>query len=105
MTFSVTDGICKNFCKGEFDGVMVQALKLHKGGITKHVKRNFKLDCRREGKEACEADKEKEKEKDAGSSGGGSGGDSADAGGGGGSDEAVSAIATYSSAVRTFTGI
>jgi hypothetical protein len=105
--FSVTDGICKNFCKGEFDGVMVQALKLHKGGVSKHVNRHFKLDCRRHGSETCDADKDTGKQ-DAGSKGNadsGGGGDNADAGGGssgstgGGTNSGVS---RYLSALKTF---
>lgn len=103
--FSVNDSICKNFCKGEFDGVMVQALKLKKGGITKHVERPFKLDCRDKGAETCEADKDKGSgNKDAGEDNGG-GGSNADAGGGGSNDTgAYTGIQAYNSNLRNFSG-
>lgn len=102
VKFTVDDSICKNFCKGEFEGVMVQALKLKKGGITKHVNRNFKLDCRDKGAETCEADKDKGGgKKDAGEDKGG-GGTDAGGGGSGGSEQPIGAVSTYSSLLRSF---
>jgi hypothetical protein len=100
VSFTVDDSICKNFCKGSFDGAMLAALKLKKGGITKHLKRPFKLDCTKEGAETCEKDKESTK-KDAGSDNGG-GGSSADAGGGDTGGNTNTGINNYLSAVRAF---
>jgi hypothetical protein len=99
--FTINDSICKNFCKGSFDGAMVAALKLKKGGVSKHLTRRFKLDCREEGAETCEKDKDNGK-KDAGGGGSsGGGGDGADAGGdtGGGS---TTGIAQYRSGLLSF---
>jgi hypothetical protein len=88
IDFTVGDDVCEKLCNDTFTISMIQAVKLKKGGISKHLKRTIKLDCTADGDpDLCE-DEPSSGSKDGGTSGRG-GSSSAGKGGSGGATAAA----------------
>lgn len=90
IDFMVDGDVCAKLCDDTFTITMVQAVKLKKGGISKHLKRTIKLDCSKKGDHsACPKESTPST---SGSSGKGGSGGSSSAGKGGSGGSSSSAI-------------
>jgi hypothetical protein len=85
LKFTVGSDVCSKLCDDTFTITMLQAVRLKKGGVSKHLKRTIHLDCSKKGDHSlCPKSSEPSKPsgsagktgstKDAGTSSGGNGG-------------------------------
>lgn len=72
LKFMVDGDVCSKLCDDTFTITMLQAVRLKKGGVSKHLKRTIHLDCSKKGDHA-QCPKSDEPSKPSGGSGGKSG--------------------------------